>query len=673
MKRIGLFIGSILYCFLAFIIYAFNTNVSSTSKGTDEYKYIKKAQKSYQQLEFEKAGAFYQKALEVNPGSVAANFEMGLYQSQINGNHKKALTYFEVAEKSMTKDTVYELYYYLGTSHHLLGNYDKAIGYYTFFKKGLSTTSPGQNLNLMVEDKIAQCKFALNAPKAMFEAVAVNLGSAINTSHSEYSSVWIKADSTLVFNRRSKDNLGTYSFDNKYHEDMYVSTIHQGHFTEAKPIQENTKLNGLVNTKFHDAIVETSLNNDTLIIFKEKKLWYSIEQGGVLTAPQPFTRNINFTHYQRHACFSPDGKTIYFSSDDKGGKGGFDLYKATLAANGEWSNAVNLGDSINTGKDEDSPYLSPDGQLLFFASKGHPGYGGYDVFSSRVTENGFGKPVNVGQPINSPADDIYFSFEDKFQSQAYLSSSRVDGFGHMDIYKIKLAPTPPSYCITTDSFPHYAKIVLNARDTVAAGQSVELAASGEFKESTLTQITWHLHPGNDTLMGESVQYSFPKPGQYTATAKLKVVDNTYKTNWNYCATKNITVVRPEELANSGERVEIELENVYFDFDQSTIRKDADLALQRNVEKIKSISTITIKLVAHTDSKGSAEYNVKLSKKRAKSVARYLASKGLDVSKTFEIEWKGEDSPAAENTNADGSDNPEGRQKNRRVEFILVKK
>ena len=381
---------------------------------------------------FEASEAKYKEAILIEPESFEAHFQLGLLYEAAFYNKVKAKDEFQLAETYMPVDTVYELYLQLGQSYHYFEDYDQAISYYNLYKSGVEegVSLIGSN----TDKRIEECEFAKNYETHVLEGRVKNLGENVNSAYAEYVPVFVDRDSTLLFTRRGLENLGDYYWDNLFYEDMYISHVSSGSFAKSKTFDRSSDYTGDVkNSKMHESVVEINAREDTLILYQKNILWYSVFEKGKWQEPIKFGKNINIGKYQRHGCLNTAGNEIIFSSNSDKGLGGYDLFTSIKQPDGTWSEANSLKGSVNTNKDEDSPFLSKDGKRLYFASKGHNGMGGYDIFYSDKIGGLWSEPINLGTPINSPANDIYFK-KNRKDDEIYISSNRKDGFGNMDIY-----------------------------------------------------------------------------------------------------------------------------------------------------------------------------------------------------------------------------------------------
>lgn len=358
----------------------------------------------------------------------------------------------------------------------------------------------------------------------------------------------------------------------------------------------------------------------------------------------PFRYN-NITEWSVGDPFlSATGDTLYFSSDMPGGFGGTDLYYVTRLDSKEWSEAVNLGENINTTGDERFPAKDSNG-VFYFSSSGHLGMGGLDIFKM---ENN--KAVNLQYPINSSKDDFSIRFDEG--SIGYISSNRPGGIGADDIYsfnldkKIKLSLEGTVFNAKTQLPVSGAQLLLIQNQDKNNEVAIRADNQGKFR--------FNLSEDNNyELIGEQIGFKEP----------VSVVFNTMGIKESFVINKDI-FLQPVEVKEV-----VVMRNIYFDFDKSDIRPDAALELDKVLSFLNSAPTAKIELSAHTDSRGTAEYNTKLSQRRADSAVEYLVSKGVDRSRLIA---KGYGFSRMVNDCRKGNDcSEEEHAQNRRVEFVIM--
>ncbi len=273
-------------------------------------------------------------------------------------------------------------------------------------------------------------------------ATITNLGDSINTRDEEYVPVIATDESMMVFTYTGpKSKGGRVNASGEvtdigiYMEDAYVTYKVNDAFSGPKALEN-------INTNTNDAAISLSPDGTILYLFRDNgddhgDIYQSHLIGEDFTAPEKIKGQVNSFSWDGHCSVSADGRMMYFSSERPGGKGGRDIWRATLLADSTWGNIVNLGDSVNSRYDEDAPFIHPDGLTLFFSSNGKRSSGGYDIFMTNMEmDSSFKKVENVGYPINSPDDDIYFVVAAN-GTRGYYSSGKEGGKGLKDIYMVE--------------------------------------------------------------------------------------------------------------------------------------------------------------------------------------------------------------------------------------------
>jgi outer membrane protein OmpA-like peptidoglycan-associated protein len=381
-------------------------------------------------------------------------------------------------------------------------------------------------------------------------------------------------------------------------------------------------------------------------------------------------------------CISSDESTLYFiSSNKKEGYGGTDIYISRKNERGKWNKPENAGNVINTFFDELGVSLGPNDSVLYFSSKGHNSMGGYDVFKSTLSDVGlWSKPINLGYPVNTPNDDIFYS-EVPGGKNAYYSSNRESGLGGMDIYKIIFLgsekdmhvgdvkdliagakfPYDDIYFVPTMKLDADTSLLMRGFINDSENQKPVIAKieliDRDRSEVVATAIS-------DSTGNYSVNLPEPKDYGVEIIAKgyllyLDIVDLSMRT-YDEVVVKNFLLDRVEVGAK------VILQNLYFETGKSTLKSESFASLDNVVRLLESNETIRIEISGHTDNVGSLSSNKKLSTARAKAVVDYLIKKGIS---TDRLEYKGYafSMPIAPN------DTSEGRAKNRRVEFKVLSK
>ncbi|MDI1355095.1 MAG: hypothetical protein PSX36_09260 [bacterium] len=327
--------------------------------------------------------------------------------------------------------------------------FDLATEYIDYYALNKHTTDVGKVNAVALKKNIGNARYFYNNPTP---AKLTNVGTAINSPDEEYVPAITADESMMIFTYAGRNSIGGRQNEfmqpdmyGDFLEDIYQSRKENGEFKPAVAID-------YLNTNLPDAAISISNDGRTLFIFQNLgdghgDIYQSNLVGDVYSKPAKLKGEVNSYSWEGHCSLSPDGNLLYFSSDRPGGFGGRDLYRATLLPDSVWGNVLNLGDSINTPFDEDAPFIHADGRTLYFSSKGHNSMGGYDVFRTRMTltDSAFKYSENLGYPINSPSDDIYFVLSAD-SKHGYYSSVRKDGVGLKDIYEVdaKFTEEPPT-------------------------------------------------------------------------------------------------------------------------------------------------------------------------------------------------------------------------------------
>jgi len=385
-------------------------------------------------------------AYRIDSTNANINYKIGYCYLKNATERNKAFYYLEKAVQKTTvryldvepteKNAPINAYYYFGLALHLNYQFDEAIANYEKFKSYLR---PSQKE--LIADVDRQIQIANNA-KALVTApinvIIKNLGDSINSPYSDHTPVLSADENTLIFtSRRLGSTGGDRADDGSFYEDIYIA-YRKSDSTWTTPVSISPN----INTSTHEATVGLTADAQTLLIYKDSNggdIYFSTLDGNNWTFPQAMGSDINSPSWETSACLTPDGGTLYFVSDRKEGSlGGKDIWKCIKLPNGKWGKAVNLGPPINTPYDEESPFIHPSGNVLFFSSNGHQTMGGYDVFFSTRDEGNWEQPLNIGYPINTTDDDVFYVTSPDGKRGYYASASRAEGYGDKDIYMISI-------------------------------------------------------------------------------------------------------------------------------------------------------------------------------------------------------------------------------------------
>ena len=403
-------------------------------------------------LEVDVALKYYLFAYKYDSTNANINFKLGFCYLKNAPKKHLAEKYLEKAvldvsdkynpDEPSYKKAPIQAYFYLGQSYHFDGRLDDALKMYSTYESFVKPKDKDEHTTIQHFKK--QVSNAQKLLKAPLNVTIKNLGDSINTEYPEYSPV-ITADEQVLYytTRRPTTTGGQRSEDDgMYYEDIVVS-YKDLNGVWSKP----TSMGQYINSNGNEATVSLTPDGQTLIIYRgdvgNGDLYFSSFDGKDWAIPQKFGSNINTDYWETHACLSRDGNTLYFVSDRPGGLGGRDIYRCVKLPNGQWSLALNVGAPINTPYDEDGPFLGADGVTFYFSSKGDNSMGGFDIMFSIIDEEGkFSEPFNMGSPINTTDDDVFYVATPD-NKRFYLSSAHEfvnngdlhdKSFGDKDIY-----------------------------------------------------------------------------------------------------------------------------------------------------------------------------------------------------------------------------------------------
>jgi len=481
---------------------------------------------------------------------------------------------------------------------------------------------------------------------------------AINSEVSDFGGT-LKNGKLYITSARNS-NRKTYGWNEEPFLDIYTAYVNDdGEFQTPSIIEQN------INTKYHEGTVSFSPDGNTMYFSRESfyekvyerdsitkykisvlNLYKSINQEGQWSEAEALSLNGD-SYSVKNPSVSADGKTLYFASDKTGGYGNFDIYSAPIDENGSVGDATNLGQKLNTEGQEMFPFISAN-NTLYFSSNGHLGLGGLDVFFAKIVDGKVGPIRNIGIPVNGNADDFAFSINEETE-EGFVSSNREGGVGSDDIYSIKKIQPICDVLVSVTVKDSKTGLIL-----VGAAVSIQDADGNIFgtKTSNTEGVVEYIIECNiDTkLVGSKIDYE----SGFTLVAGTSEEEVS--------ADLLLTPIDEIILANK-----VILNPIYFDFDKSNINAQAAFELDKLVQLMNKYKSIVLSAESHTDSRGSASYNLSLSERRAMTTAQYVISKGIDASR-ITGEGKGETMPSVD---CGGRCTEEEHQLNRRSEFLIL--
>lgn len=630
-----------------------------------------------------KALVFYLRADSMDPSHADVKYRIG--RCYLNSSLKyNAQAYFQKAFE-LDANVSFDIHYYIGYCQHLDLKWDQAQAEYEIFKSKLNPGKKDTRKELAeVNKRLEEVAVGKNLVQHPIRAQVENLGAGINGPYTDYSPVISADESVLMFTSRRNNTTGGKVDPNydEFFEDIFVSN----RFNNTWSIPEN--LGSPVNTPRHDATINLSPDGQKLLIYIDDdgagNIYVCKLEGDKWSKPEAFPRQISSKAHESAASYSFDEKTLYFVSDRSGGFGGSDVYACSLDDKGNWGEARNLGSSINTPYDEQTPFMMPDGKTMYFSSKGHETMGGFDIFKVEMDTAGvFGKPLNIGYPVNTPDDDMAFVLSANGR-HGYYASVRREGYGLRDVYMISFLGKEKQPSLSNEDIllAGMAKPVVETGQMMAKAEQINVSSVIILKGVVLDDETSlpleAVITVTDNATGKEVAsfksnsktgkflISFPSGKNYgiaiQAPAHLFHSENIDLT----IQIENQEIRKDVRLKSLTVGTRLVLRNVFYDFDKSTLRKESICELNLLVRILKEYSSMRIELSSHTDNKGAEKYNLDLSQRRSQSVLEYLVSKGINANRLQAVGY-GFSNPIASN------DSEAGRQMNRRTEIKILSK
>lgn len=562
----------------------------------------------------------YEKVFKAgNQENANINYRIGVCYLNLPGDKHKAVPYLEKAVKSVSlkwvegnhkiTDAPNDAWLYLGNAYRINNQLEKAIEAYNTYISLVSAKDPASAA--YTHQQIEACKRAMEAMKNPVSLNKRNLGPGYNTGLNNFNPVISGDGNTLAF-----------MSEQRFYEAVYV--VQKVGNNWANPVNVTPQIQSDGNQYVTGLSYDGKKMYLTIVNESDADIMESDLVSKMWTKSRNLGKPINTKFFESHASPSPDGNTLYFTSNRKGTLGEMDIFYSEKDATGIWKEPVNIGGVINTPLNEDSPFMSSDGKTLFFSSQGHESIGGYDIFYSLKGEDGsWSKPVPLPYPLNTTDDDLFFAPVSDGPT-GYMTRFDPDGLGSGDLYFIGIGP------------PDLA-------------QEQDLAQNQEQKVSESAK------PAEETKPVEPV-----KQAEEVKEIAEVIEKETVEPAKTEPAAKEPTPA-----------ISYYLKPVFFGFDSYALNENAIQKLTEVKKVMDAYPSLIIEVQGNTDALGPDGYNQALSEKRAKAVVDYLTGKGVSKERLL-IKGNGLSKPVAINRNPDGTDSRDGRQLNRRVEFRILK-
>ncbi len=666
-------------------------------------------------------------------------------------NYKSAALNYEFVLRNDSDNKYINARWHYANMLKQSGEYEKAIKEFNI----VSSVMNDDIQKVLIQNAIEGCEMGMSGKEA--NIISLEILDIINTNYSEFAPMPLEGGEIIYSTLKSNELI--LPEEEMIYSKIFKTTVEKN----GDLLEEGTPMTDIINKKGIHNGHGTYTDNGKKFYFTrcpsqennlaDCKIFVTTLRNEEWTEPRRLGVNINPDESSNSTPFFIDGK-LFFSSNRKGGMGGMDIWVSYLQSDGSFARASNLGRYINSPGDEITPFYNSKDRLLYFSSNGHSGYGGFDIFKAAGTIGNWMVPENLFQPINTPADDMYFSLDETME-KGYFSSNRV-GIEAIDnetccddIFTVQLNPS--AQMIELEGIVYDSKDPLKIPMDDARVELFEINEKGDLdlissvvtfnqqgykfrlnnkkkyvirgskenhtvKEETILPSGRNnirkdlgIHKncieisglvfGNDSkskqiLEGATVAINeINDKGELVEITKITTTKEGYK----LCApiNKNIRIIASKDgyltdsydINTNGDydkiRYDLELkkeelnltyqiDNILYDFNSSILRSASKDELNNILRLLQLNPNIILEIGSHTDSKGSVEYNVSLSERRAQSVVEYLIGSGIP-SHRLQAKGYGESKPIARNKNKDGTDNPEGRQLNRRTEFKIVGK
>ena len=616
------------------------------------------------------ATIYFEKYLEKRPSDLKATYRLAENYRRIGSFESAKSKYRSIYIEDNKKFPLAAFYYaeMLSTT----GECSEAIPIYRQFRKDYRGEKDDRKFLRLAKYSVEGCEKGKLDSTTVSKMAVRALPKDINGEHIQGAPIYLP-DGQLVYNSLKTNGEGTFDvkLDSMPERKFYATTYEAGvwkdtgfwkltnNFTEKEVANGAFNMEG--NRFYFSACKRTSFGKVDCDIYRMEKV------GELWSLPEPLS-TINTKATETQVAVGLDEKereTVYFVSDRRGGKGGLDIWYTTYYKKKDtYKTARNCGSKINSVGDEITPFIDPLNRKLIFSSDGHPGNGGFDVFKSPGQRSRWSEPENIGKEINTAADELYYVVDPKGGEGIFASN------------RPKVGDPSKKYCC--DDLYHYKetnRIKVYLKGIVRAstkGNSTKTVKNAKLKVYQVDPKT------EEFFLVQSKNANDDGSFDFTLEPNEKYVVRTegegFLTNEEQVSTSGIMNDKEINIDINLEEYKdknIPIGNVYFQFNKAELTEESKKAIDIDLLRtLQNNPSIIVEISSHTDSKGTEAYNLNLSQKRSDALTKYLRSKGIDKKRLKSVGY-GESKPIAPNENPDGSDNPEGRKKNRRVEFKVI--
>lgn len=655
-----------LFSIISLSVFAIGDKDKNDSKSN-----LKSAEKALELGDKYQAIDLFEKVLS-KESNVETAYKLGMLYYEIR-DYKNAERFFELANTDSKINAQLLAGYYFALMQKMNGKYADAKKSFELFKKNFKGEAIGFSKK-WIDIEIEGCTMAINKTNESTNVVVKHPGRELNSSTAELSPLqW--DDNTIVFASNQSDTIITRNKTNNHLLHFYKATVSENTFTTASlfesfNVDDKEVKNGCFSSDkkrfYYNVCGEDKENNSTCAIY------VSEYKEGKWTAGVKLPESINLPKYTAlQPCIGTyrDGKEVlYFVSDRPEGKGKLDIWYSTVSKGNEYAEVKNAGSKLNTDRDDVTPAFDFNSKTLYFSSNGRKSFGGYDVYSTVGSLSSWSVPENLGVPINSSTDDMWFQ-PNSLQKKGYFVSNRPG------ILSVKSETCCPD--IFTYEYINIINIAVRGKVYDKSDGKNEELSGAKVTLSVLDEEAKEYVPIIELITEKPKSYfsMLQLNKQYRVTAsKSGYLNNSVSFNTNDI-TQSDTLIKNLTLSKIDKNKAYRLNNIYYDFDKWNLREESKKTLDSLYNILVENPQIIIELGSHTDSRGSAEYNEELSQKRAQSCVDYLISKGIDKKR---ISPKGygesanlEDCSKKPECPTTSSGDCDCHQLNRRTEFKII--
>lgn len=613
---------------------------------------------------YEQAARAFEKALDLQPGLIAAHRAAG-YCHEFMKSYDKALDHFlQVVEADSMFSRI--IYYQIADAYFKLGQPDQALQYFNRFNElqarsladfGFQSDKEGSMEAAFLKKlpaNIQACQVSMDSLKFLNITEVRNLGPRVNTAHDDYYPFLTNDQKILYYTHRRRNPDGD--------ENLFVSLNQGGSWGPGAQLKGiNTEKDEGMSTLIRDGRRLYFATCGRESVLGPCDIWEAVVNGAEVIETRTVPGLLNSENWESQAAVNCDGTVMYFSSNRSGGLGGTDIWRSERKPDGTWASPVNLGSKINTPEDEEAPFISNDGKTLYFSSEGHLGLGEQDIFMSwlDVRTGQWGASVNLGPPVNSPFRELglYLTADGK---TGYFASDRPNGFGQLDIYNFdlsdKLFGDPITY---VEGFVRDSILLTGILSNVAIGgkPAFKTGPDGRF---------FLCVPADETLdFGITQKGFFPYHNQFVVpewnNKTFYTIELLLKPTLTFIGDPNPPVVKDtaDVVTAKGKATTTEYNHVaFFQFDDYKLIPSETDKLDEFLKNLKNKTVVKAEIIGFADDIGTDVYNLRISEERAKEVALALVRNQIVIDQIY-LQGRGE------------VKNDDAKARNRRVEIRIV--